>query len=425
MQPIRTLATLVAGAALVAGCLCVAGCSADDAPATTSAVSYSTGDLIAAASSAGVDKDDVAAVVEGRVITQQAVDAQEHLQRVADGLADDDAFQSYLTNAGLTEWDVRREAIARLVENTIVELEAERRGIEVTDEDVSEAIQELESRYPSRSSWLEALRASGYDEESYANAVRASMLSSRLQAAVVEDYEPTKEQVEQYAVAFAPTLAGRRSSMILFSQDDYDLAEEVRQQILDGADFAEMAQEYSIDGTASQGGDVGWDSLSSFVPEYEEALDQLEPGEVSPVVSTRFGYHIILCTERYQPSYEADGSIDLDAIPADLMDIIVSSMKANLAGDEFNQYLADLESKATIAVFDEDGVQVPLEEFGLMEKQASESADEPLVADDGEDVIAATGAQNDTVLNAPEDQQTALVPAPNQTAAVSEGLTQD
>ena len=425
MRPARILATLISGAAVVAGCLCVAGCSSDTDDGAHTPAAYSTGDLIAAASSAGVDESDVAAVVDGTVITQESVDAQVRLQRVTDGLTDDDAYEAYLTNAGLTEWDMRRDAISQLVRGALIAADAKARGIEVTDDEVSQAISALESRYPSHSSWLESLAASGYDESSYAAAVRASMLSSRLRDVVVEEYEPTQDEIEQYAVAFAPTLAGRRSSMILFSQDDYDLAEEVLQKIEDGADFAEMAQEYSIDGTASSGGDVGWDSLSSFVPEYEDALNKLNPGEVSPVVKTRFGYHIILCTERYQPSYEADGSIDLSAIPADLMDIIVSSMKTNMADEEFNQYVSGLAQDATIAIYDADGVQVPLEEFGLAEKDASEAGEGQNVisAAGGQDAIAG-GMQSDTVLNVPADEDAAPVPDPDQTAAVQAGVTE-
>ena len=169
---------------------------------------------------------------------------------------------------------------------------------------------------------------------------------------------------------------------------------------------------------------MGWDSLSSFVPEYEDALSKLNPGEVSPVIRTRFGYHIILCTERYQPSYEADGSIDLSAIPDDLMDIIVSSMKTNMADEEFNQYVSGLAQNATIAIYDADGVQVPLEEFGLVEKGASAATDgQGVPAADTQEAISG-GMQSDTVLNTPADEDAALVPDPEQTAAVQAGVTE-
>ncbi|MBS5479405.1 MAG: peptidylprolyl isomerase, partial [Coriobacteriia bacterium] len=223
----------------------------------------------------------------------------------------------------------------------------------------------LEERYPSRSAWLQALSNSGYTEESYTTTVRLDLLSKALKDAVITAPELTEEQIQQYTVMVAPTLAGRRSSHILFSNDDFETAVDVYQRLLDGADFAEMAREYSIDGTGANGGDVGWDSVGNFVSDYESALRKLEPGEMSPVVKSQFGYHIILCTEKYEPTYLDDGTIDLSSIPDDLMDIIKASMSESLEDQMFNTYLSNLEATATLAAFDENGNQVSPDELGL------------------------------------------------------------
>ena len=75
--------------------------------------------------------------------------------------------------------------------------------------------------------------------------------------------------------------------------------EELRQRVLRGqADFAALAREYSQDGSAKSGGDLGWAGPGRYVPEFEQALNALRPGEVSQPVVSRFGVHLIELLER-------------------------------------------------------------------------------------------------------------------------------
>ncbi len=59
-----------------------------------------------------------------------------------------------------------------------------------------------------------------------------------------------------------------------------------------------MAKEFSQDGSASQGGDLGWSTPGRFVPEFEAALATLAPGEIGPPLVSRFGVHLIRVTDR-------------------------------------------------------------------------------------------------------------------------------
>ena len=75
--------------------------------------------------------------------------------------------------------------------------------------------------------------------------------------------------------------------------------QEVRRQILSGqAAFARVAQEISQDGSAAQGGDLGWTSPGQFVPEFEQVMNRLQAGQVSDPLVSRFGVHIIEVTDR-------------------------------------------------------------------------------------------------------------------------------
>jgi peptidyl-prolyl cis-trans isomerase SurA len=79
-----------------------------------------------------------------------------------------------------------------------------------------------------------------------------------------------------------------------------------RQQLASGqATFEALAREHSQDGSASDGGDLGWAPAGQFVPEFEAAMNRLRPGEVSPPLVSRFGVHLIKVEERRQSTLSA------------------------------------------------------------------------------------------------------------------------
>lgn len=82
--------------------------------------------------------------------------------------------------------------------------------------------------------------------------------------------------------------------------------ENVRERISHGADFAEQARLYSQDGSAPKGGDLGWLNPGDTVPEFERAMDALKPGEVSTVVQSPFGLHLIQVQERRERDVSAE-----------------------------------------------------------------------------------------------------------------------
>ena len=73
---------------------------------------------------------------------------------------------------------------------------------------------------------------------------------------------------------------------------------EIRERIAKGADFAEQARLQSEDASSVRGGDLGWLSPGDTVPEFEQAMDALKPGEISEPIQTPFGWHLIQVVER-------------------------------------------------------------------------------------------------------------------------------
>jgi peptidyl-prolyl cis-trans isomerase C len=84
--------------------------------------------------------------------------------------------------------------------------------------------------------------------------------------------------------------------------DSEDKATALKAEIDGGKAFADVAKANSTDGSAANGGDLGWFGLGQMVPEFETAVKGMKPGEVSSPVKSQFGYHIILLEETRESS---------------------------------------------------------------------------------------------------------------------------
>jgi parvulin-like peptidyl-prolyl isomerase len=117
---------------------------------------------------------------------------------------------------------------------------------------------------------------------------------------------PAESDIEAYYAAHEqefPTDEERRVSHILVgdenhTDEDRKLAEEIREKIASGAEtFEDMAGEYGTDGTSSTGGDLGYAVRGAYVPEFSDVAFALPVDELSGIVESEFGFHILKVTD--------------------------------------------------------------------------------------------------------------------------------
>ena len=295
------------------------------------------------------DSGAVAATVGDVPISEDTVTKYIESIRSQMGVTDEDSWGNWLAQNGYTPESVREEVVNSYVQRELIKKGADERGITVDSTEVDGYVDQMKQNYDTDEKWQEALTQAGMTEDEYRSEIELQLKNRGLLESFASDEEPSEEDLLQYAQMYATTYDGaKRSSHILFDSGDEATAREVLDKLNAGElDFAEAAKEYSKDGSASDGGDVGWDKTSSFVEEYQTALDGLEKDQMSGLVTSTYGIHIIKCTDVFTAPEEVTS---LDQIPSDWVDSIKSSLKSQKQNEAYQQWLEEYKESSDVVI---------------------------------------------------------------------------
>ncbi len=301
----------------------------------------------------------VAATVNGVNITEDTITKQIMSTRSALGYDSDEDWAQYLVDNDMTPESYRESVIDSYARQYLLSQAISDYDITVSDEEVDEAWNEAAANYDSEDAFISQLSVMGYTEDTYKDSLRSSLQQEKLREKVAGVDDPTDDEIIAYANEHLDEYNdARRSSHILFKVDsDADDAtkEEVRtkaQGVLDKINageisFEDAAKEYSEDSSASNGGDVGWDKLTTFVSDYQDALSALDVDQVSGIVESTYGFHIIKCTGHFY----VDGSVtSIDQIPEDLRNQFSDTLKTEEEGTAYTEWLDGYVDDADIQI---------------------------------------------------------------------------
>ena len=178
----------------------------------------------------------------------------------------------------------REDILNSMIEQVLIEQYAAQQGIVVTDEDVQVAIDQIVQDVGGEEEFLVRLEQNGITEQDMRNDLGAQLIG----AAVVEQVTSSVPETADHVHA---------RHIYVDTRED---AEQLLTQLQSGADFSELAQQYSQDeSTRRTGGDLGFFPRGVLmVPEVEEVAFGLQPQQISGVVSSSFGHHIVEVLER-------------------------------------------------------------------------------------------------------------------------------
>ena len=207
--------------------------------------------------------------------------------------------------------EILRGALDQLVVYTLLAQESKARGIKVEQTDIDAKMNELRQQFKDQASFDKALKDRGMTLDSLrADAQRDLSVNKLMDTEVASLPGPSDQEAREFydknPDKFKQDESVRASHILIRVDDKADAAtkqkaraeiDSVLKQARSGADFATLAQQHSQDGSAAQGGDLNYFSRGQMVPAFEQAAFSLKPGQISDVVTTQFGYHIIKVTD--------------------------------------------------------------------------------------------------------------------------------
>lgn len=334
----------------------------------------------------------VAATVNGAEIQEEEVTASVESIRSQMSLTDEDAWGEWMVKNNYTPEKIREQIIDDLAFNQLIIQGADEKGIEVSDAEVQSYVDDTKQKYPSEDKWQDALKDVNMTEDDYRAKLRVGLLSQALLKTFGSD--PSDEDVLSYAQTYISSFDGaKRSSHILFDADDAETAQSVLDQINAGTlDFAEAAKTYSKDNSGQNGGDVGWDKLNHFVSEYTAGLADLSKGQVSGLVTSSFGIHIIKCTDEF---HAPDELTSLDQLPSEFVEQFRSSLKSSNQSKAYQQWLSDAKDNADIEIKDmPSGLPYDLDMSKYQSDDSSDSSSTDGSSGSADNEVSATDASS-------------------------------
>jgi peptidyl-prolyl cis-trans isomerase C len=253
--------------------------------------------------------------------------------------------------------EILRGVLDQLVTYHLLEQEAVAKKVVVPDTELNNHLDQIKKQFPDEAAFQKALAAQGTSEPKLKENIKTSlMVTEVLQEEVGPKVAVTDKDVSDFYAANQASFAegeAVRASHILIAVPKNATAEQkaaaktkaegLLKQIKGGADFATLAKANSDDpGSAARGGDLGFFEKGQMVPSFDQAAFALKPGQISDLVESPFGYHIIKVTDRRPPR-----TPPLAEVSADIKNFLTNQARQK----ETTKLVAQLREKSKIEIF--------------------------------------------------------------------------
>jgi peptidyl-prolyl cis-trans isomerase SurA len=251
--------------------------------------------------------DGIAAVVNGDVITFSQV--QEVSGPREKTLREQYSGQELIDKIK----EARLAALGDLIDRDLILQEFKKKEYHIPDYAVEQEIDGIvkDEFQGDRQAFVRTLTAQGYTLNRFREIQRDRItVGAMRQNNVKGNFAPTPQEIEAYYQTNRQEFATPEQvklRMIVLNSDPLDasssdntkkMAEEIRQKVKDGGDFAAMAKTYSMDGTAESGGDWGWVDRKTLNQELTNVAFSLSPGQVSNTVQIGDSYYVLYCESK-------------------------------------------------------------------------------------------------------------------------------
>ena len=190
----------------------------------------------------------------------------------------------------------------QLIDARLMIEQAKVENITVKDSDVENIMTKIKANFKSHEHFIDVIKKEGDTEETLHEKIvddllLKSYIDTHFGKVTEEDEAQIKKYYEENKNMFKKDVQVE-AAHILFDTKDVKKANEIREEILNGLDFAEAAKKYSKCPSGENGGNLGYFGKGQMVPEFEKAAFSAPLGVITEPVKTQFGYHLILVTDK-------------------------------------------------------------------------------------------------------------------------------
>ncbi len=249
--------------------------------------------------------DGSVATVNGVTITQD--DFDEEMARIRNQFA---RSGRSLSESQLP--DIKNRVLETLINRELLYQESQNKGIKVEDAEVNEQVDILKKRFPNEDEFKAALLKMKTSEAELKSQIRKGMaIQQFVDTDLVQDVKVSQKEVEDFYKnnpdMFKQSEQVKASHILIKVDTQADKSakdqankkiKEIQKKLEDGGDFAALAKEYSEGPSKVNGGDLGYFERGRMVKPFEDAAFKLKPNEVSGMVETPFGYHLIKVVDK-------------------------------------------------------------------------------------------------------------------------------
>ena len=219
----------------------------------------------------------------------------------------DDKTLSSLDQSAIVSF--KKNILGQLIDYELLYQQAQKEKIKISNDDINLEIDKIKDNFSSPEEFDEALKANNITlvrlkEDIKRQLMINSILEETRNQISISDEELLEYYNENKDSFLEPEQVHARHILVETEEEANNLLLQLKEGL---TDFAELAKEKSIGPSAPSGGDLGFFARGQMVKEFEEAAFSLEPGDISGVVQTQFGYHIIKCEEKkeeHSPTFE-------------------------------------------------------------------------------------------------------------------------
>jgi len=323
-------------------------CSKNEQTAVTSGDQTTDESAAAGLSAAGGQEEDaMVATVNGLAITEKELQQEmQNLMAQYQNRVPPEQLQQMLPT-------IKQQAMESIINKELLLQEAAGKNIAPTGEQIDIELKRIVSRFETPEQFQQQLVAMGMSEEAVRSDIERSLKISAVMKGTLSSIPDTSEgEVSAFFKDNPDSFkvpVEIRASHILFklspetSQDEknskrLELAG-IRGLIEQGAEFAKLARAHSECPSSQQGGDLGFFSKGKMVKPFEDAAFGLKEGEISNIVETQFGYHLIKVVDRQEAR-----TVPLDEVK----DKIAAHLKSQKENEAIGEYMQKLRQSATI-----------------------------------------------------------------------------